>query len=196
MVGGPTVPRQQSPQSEPTHAAGCVLFRNTAASRSGGVQAERAHKHTHTPEHPSQEWRGAAETRAQAHTPTPHTSARSGGVQAERAHKHTDTPQHPSQEWRGAAKTRAQAHKATPQTQARNGEVQAGRTHNHTRPKTPARNGGVQDKTQAQPHTPQTPARNGGTKPESVPKHTHPRPQPGLAGLPRNPDTNTSATQR
>ena len=47
---------------------------------------------THTPQHPSQEWRGAAETRAQAHTLTPHTPARSGGVQAERTRKHTHTP--------------------------------------------------------------------------------------------------------
>ena len=47
---------------------------------------------THTAQHPSQEWRGAAKTRAQAHTPTPHTQARSGGVQAERAHEHTHTP--------------------------------------------------------------------------------------------------------
>ena len=47
---------------------------------------------TNTPQHPSQEWRGAAETRAQAHTPTPHTPARSGGVQAELTRKHTHTP--------------------------------------------------------------------------------------------------------
>ena len=39
-----------------------------------------SHTSTHTPQQPSQEWRGAAETRAQAHTTTPHTSARSGGV--------------------------------------------------------------------------------------------------------------------
>ena len=51
-----------------------------------------AHTSTHTTQHPSQEWRGAAETRAQAHTPTPHTPARSGGVRAEQAHKHTHTP--------------------------------------------------------------------------------------------------------
>ena len=39
------------------------------------------HTSTHTPQHPGQEWRGAAETRAQTHTPTHHTPARSGGVQ-------------------------------------------------------------------------------------------------------------------
>ena len=50
------------------------------------------HRNSHTPQHPSQEWRGAPETRAVAHTPAPHSPARSGGVQTERAHKYTPTP--------------------------------------------------------------------------------------------------------
>ena len=37
------------------------------------------HTSTHTPHHPSQEWRGAAETRAQTHTPTQRTPARIAG---------------------------------------------------------------------------------------------------------------------
>ena len=85
---------------------------NTPA-RSGGAQPKREPKHTHPrrtpqpgvagckrsahtsrhkPRHPSQEWRGAAGTRTQPHTPTPHTPARSGRVQAERTHKRTHTP--------------------------------------------------------------------------------------------------------
>ena len=89
---------------------------------------------THTPQDPSQEWRGAAETGAKPHAPTPHTPARSGGVQTGRAHKHTHTPtpqpgvagrsqnpspsththaEHPSLEWRGTAGARTQPH--TPQ---------------------------------------------------------------------------------
>ena len=95
-----------------------------------------AHTSTHTAQQPSQEWRGGAETRAQAHTPKPHTPARRGGVQEEHAHqhKHTPTPQpgvaghsrspspnththtaHPSQEWRGTngARTRAHTHPNT-----------------------------------------------------------------------------------
>ena len=52
----------------------------------------RAHTSTHTPQQTSQEWRGAAETRTQAHTPMPHTPARSGGVQAKQAHKNTQSP--------------------------------------------------------------------------------------------------------
>ena len=82
------------------------------------------HTRTHTPQHPNQEWWPAAKTRAQTHTPTPHTPARSGGVQGGHAHKHTHTPipqprvaacsgnpspsrhtqaAHPSQERRGAS---------------------------------------------------------------------------------------------
>ena len=111
---------------------------------------------THTAQHPIQEWRGAAETRAQTHTPTTRTRARSGGVQAE--HKHSPTPQpgvagrsrnrspnththtaHPCQEWLGASGARTQ---------------------------------------------PNTPARSGGAQPKPEPKHTHPHraPVPGVAG--------------
>ena len=83
-----------------------------------------AHRSTHTAQHPSQEWRGAAETQARAHTPKLHNPARRGGVQEEHAHQHTHTPtpqpgvagcsrnrspnthtpgSHPSQEWRPAS---------------------------------------------------------------------------------------------
>ena len=162
------------------------------------MQAEHAHEHTHsptpqpgvagykggthtsthTPQQPSQEWRGAAEPRAQAHTPTPRTPARSGGVQAERAHEHTHSPTpqpevagrsrnpspnththtaHPSQEWQGASR----AHTRAP-----------------TQPNTPARSGGAQ------------------WKPE--PKHTHPRlaAQPGVAGCKRSAHPSTHTAQQ
>ena len=57
-----------------------------------------------------------------------------------------------------------------------------------------------QAETEAQPRTPQT-ANTRGTTPQTVPKHTHPRPQPGLAGLTkptpnRKPDPNTNAAQQ
>ena len=57
-----------------------------------------------------------------------------------------------------------------------------------------------QAETEAQPRTPQT-ADTRGTTPQTVPKHTQPRPQPGLAGLTkpapnRQPDPNTNATQQ
>ena len=105
-------------------------------ARSGGVQAERAHKHTHAPTaqpgvagcrqnpsasththtaHPSQEWRGTSRARTQTHT-HPNTPARSGRAQQ---------------------KTRAQGHTPTPQTPARSGGVQAERAHKHTHTPTP-----------------------------------------------------------
>ena len=54
--------------------------------------------------------------------------------------------------------------------------------------------------TEPQPRTPQT-ADTRGTTPQTVPKHTHLRPQPGLAGLTkptpnRQPDPNTNAAQQ
>ena len=57
-----------------------------------------------------------------------------------------------------------------------------------------------QAETEPQPRTPQT-ADARGTTPQTVPKHTHPRPQPGLAGLTkptpnRKPDPNTNAEQQ
>ena len=108
---------QPNPEPKHTHPHGTPQPGVAGYKRS-------AHTDKHTPQHPSQEWRGAAETRAQAQTPTSHTPARSGRVQAERAHKHThtSTPQpgvagrswipspsthtittQPSQEWRGTS---------------------------------------------------------------------------------------------
>ena len=57
-----------------------------------------------------------------------------------------------------------------------------------------------QAETEAQPRKPQT-ADTRGTTPQTVPKHTHPRPQPGLARLTkptpnRQPDPNTNAAQQ
>ena len=68
------------------------------------MQPRPEHRHTHPRRAPKpavagckqsahiskrQERRGAAETRAQTHTPTACIQARSGGVQAERPHQHT-----------------------------------------------------------------------------------------------------------
>ena len=135
------------------------------------------HTNTHTPQHPGQEWRSAAETRAQAHTPTPHTPARSGGLQAEHAHKdtHTQTPQ-PGVAGRSRNPSRnTDTHTAHPSQGWR--RTSGARTQTHTHPNTPARSGGAQQ------------------KPE--PKHTHPHrtPQPGVAGCKRSTHTNTHTPQ-
>ena len=78
---------REQPKTEPQHAHA----HRTPQPGVAGYKRSR-YTSTHRPQQPSQEWRGAAETRGQAHTPTPHTQARSGGVQAERARKHTQTP--------------------------------------------------------------------------------------------------------
>ena len=75
------------PKTEPEH----THAHHTSQPGVAGYK-RRGHTSTHMPLHPSLELRGAAETRAQAHTPTPHTPARSGGVQEERTRKHTHTP--------------------------------------------------------------------------------------------------------
>ena len=201
---------------------------NTPA-RSGGAQPKPKPKHTHprrtpqpgvagykrsgrtsthTPQHPSQEWRGAAETQAKAHTPTPHTPARSGGVQAERAHEHTHTPTpepgvagrsrnpsqsththaaHPSHEWRGTSGARR-----TPQPGVA-GYKRSAHTNTHT-PQHPSQEWRGAAETQAKAHTPtpHTPARSGGVQAERAHEHTHtPTPQPGVAGRSRNPSQST-----
>ena len=79
--------------------------------------------------------------------------------------------------------------------------MQVQRAHNHARPKTLTKKGGVQAETKAQPQTPPTPAGKRGATPQTVPKNTHPRPQPGLAALPKptpqhNLDPITNATQQ
>ena len=93
--------REARRRPQPRHTDRCQATTATGC-RKTGRRAQHATNHgtgtgatqhqTNTPRHPSQEWQCAAETRAQAHTPTPHTPARSGGVQAESAHKHAHTP--------------------------------------------------------------------------------------------------------
>ena len=84
-------------------------------------------------------------------------------------------------------------------------------THAHTARWNPKRRGASgartkphtslkQAETEPLPRTPQT-ADTRGTTPQTVPKHTHPRPQPGLAGFTkptpdRKPDPNTDAAQQ
>ena len=191
-------------------ASGAHTQPNTPA-RSGGGQPKPEPKHTpphralvpgvagckrstHTAEQPSQEWRGAAKTRAETHTPTPRTRARSGWVQAEHAHSPTPQPGVAS-----AAETRAKTHRPTPRTRARIGWVQAEQAHSRTtqpgvvgRSQNPSPNTHTHTAHPCQEwlgargaHTqPNKPARSGGAQPKSEPKHTHPHraPMPGVAG--------------
>ena len=103
-----------------------------------------------------------------------------------------NTPRQPSQEGLGTGETRAQHTRPhrTPEPET------AGSSGAPTKPHTSQK----QAEAKAQPRTRQT-ADTRGTTPQTVPKHTHPRPQPGLAGLTkpapnRQPDPNTNATQQ
>ena len=164
-----------------------------------------AHTGTHTPQHPSQEWWGAAKTRAQAHTPTPHSLARSGGVQEEQADKHTK-PNTPAKS--GKAQPKPDPKHTHPHSTAKPGVAgykQSAHTSTHTphhprqewrgatetrveahtpRPHTPSRSGGVHgDHAHKHAHH-NTRVRNGGAEPKPQPKHTHPyrTPEIGVAG--------------
>ena len=181
---------------------------NPSRTPQPGVAGYRrsTHTSTHTAQHPSKEWRGAAETRAQTHTPTPHTPARSGRVQEDHAHQHTHTPTpqpgvarrsrnlspnrhthtaHPSQEWRGTG-GHAHEHTDSPTPQPR----VAGRSRNpspktHTHDTQPSQEWQGTSGAPTPAHTqPNTPARSGGAQPKPEPKHTHPHrtAQPGVAG--------------
>ena len=159
-----------------------------------------------TPQSPSKknqrDWGGAHPTNGSTRTPSRHRRPprKGGGEQGTRTSARTPQ-QHLPKERRGAAETRTPTHTPTPHTRTGNGGEQEERAHSHARPKTLPRTGGVQAETQAQPHTPRTPAGKRAAKPQPVPKDTHPRPQPGLAGLPnpkpkQNPDPSTNATQQ
>ena len=163
---------EAQPKPEPKHT------HPRRAPQPGVAGCKRsAHTSTHTAQHPSQEWRGAAETRAQTHTATARTPARSGGVQAERPHQHTHTPTarpgvagrsrnpnpnthyhgaHCSQEWRAASGAPTPAH-----------------THLNTA------------------------ASSGGGQPKPEPKYTHPQraARPGVAGCKRSAHTSTHTAQ-
>ena len=67
----PQTRRGRTTRNEPPHTNRCQATANSNTTN------------------PSQEWRGAAKTRARAHTPTTHTPARSGGAQPKPEPKHT-----------------------------------------------------------------------------------------------------------
>ena len=162
----------EQPKFEPKHTH---PHRTTHPGVAGCKQT--AHTNTHTPQHPCQEWRGAAETRAQARTPTAHISARSGEVEKKRAHKHTHTPtrepgvpersRNPSQN--------THTHAADPGQEWR--RTSGARTQTHTHPNTPTRSSGAHLKME--------------------PKHIqrHRTSQPGVGGYKRSAHTSTHTPQ-
>ena len=126
------------------------------------------HRH---PKHPSQEWRGSAATRAQPHTPTPHTLARSAGVQTERAHKQAHPP-----------KTPARSRRAHPPPEPK-----------HTHPRRTPQPGvsGYRWNAHTTTHTRKPQPGMARCKPKPRPKRTHHKPQLGMEGRSQNPYPST-----
>ena len=121
---------------------------------------------------------------------------------------------HKARDRKKKKKEKTKAQKTHPENPAKKGSAQprpGPSTHAHTARQNRKRRGASgaprkphtsqkQAKTEAQPRTPQT-ADTRGTTPPTVPKHTHPKPQPGLAGLTkptpnRQPDPNRNAAQQ
>ena len=134
-------------------------------------------------------------------------------AQPERKGMEGQGPQSPEKK-KGKTKEKTKAQKTHPDNPAKKGWAQprpGPNTHAHTARQNRRRRGASgaptkphasqkQAETEAQPRTPQT-ADTRGTTPQTVPKHTHPRPQPGLARLTkptpnRQPDPNTNTAQQ
>ena len=159
--------RTHTPTPQPGVAGGSRNLspsRHTHTAHTSQEWRGTSRPHKRTPEHPSQDWRVAAEARGQGHPPTPRRQARSGGVQADRAHKHKDTP---------TPRPRVAGRIRNPSPS----------THTHAAQANQEWQGTSGARTQADTR-PNGPARSGGAQPKPEPKHTHPRctPQPGVAG--------------
>ena len=102
------------PGAKQLRLSGAENLEDTHQPRSAGhlPRLEPTHQHTHPTTQPGKKTSGAANTRSQAHAPTPHTPARIGGVQAQGGHQHTQ-----------------------PNTPARNGRVKAKPEPKHTHQK-------------------------------------------------------------
>ena len=187
-------------RKEPPHGSRCQVTPNLHTTnptqdlqRSAGGTTNRNAR-----QHPSQEWRGAPETRTRAKKPTLHTQARTGVVQAKQKHKHT-RPNTAARSGRVEAKNQTYTH--APQTPARIGGVQAERARKHTHLNTPARNGRAQPQPEPEhtcPHRttepgmlgykrgtqtqPNTPAKNGGVQVQRAQNTPVPKPGLGMAG--------------
>ena len=129
------------------------------------------HTNTHTLQHPSQDWRGAAATQAQAHTPAPHLQPGGVGDQAQHAHKHTQTPT------------------AQPGVAGGQPKPKPKHTHQHRRPE-PA-TAGYRQSAHKTTHAPKPQPRMVWCKPKPKPNRKHHKPQPGMEGQNHNPYPNT-----
>ena len=157
----------------------------TAAHREKGHQ----NKQKHTPRKRKKKRKASNPARKKGDGVTRTTRPGTGTAKKKSA---KNTPRRPSQEGLGTAGTRAQHTRPqrTPEPETAGGKQGAQQPHTSHK----------QAETESQPQTPQT-ADTRGTTPQTVPKHTHPRPEPGLAGLTkptpnRGPDPNKNAAQQ
>ena len=174
--------REARCRPQPRHKGRCQATKAAAWRQTRGAHTSRnkpRHRNrcqaTGNPQtmNPSQGSRGAVKSRAQTHTPTPHTPARTGRYRRS-AHTSTHTPQQPRPGVAGRSQNQSpNIHTHTAHSSQEWQGTSRARTPAHTHPNTPAKVGGAQ------------------LKPE--PKHTHPRrtPQPGVAGYERSTHTNT-----
>ena len=168
-------------------------------ARIGEEEAERAHRHRHpnsparnspaevkihTQTNPTQAPASIGQVKAEhAHRHTrPSIKARIGGLEAKPDRKHTHHKCQPG--FVSEAETRTQSHTtdANQDSRGRGGAC----TQTHT-PQRTSQDWHGDSKIRNQTHTAQTPARTRGVKPNSVPKHTHRRPQPPLAWCRKSP---------
>ena len=190
--GGRTPPQEGTEDRTPKEAQGDHPAKTGNTKPGTAAQQEKGHRNkpTHTTK------------KKRSQQPSPKES-RTG----DRDHKARDRD---SQQ----KKNKKKAQKTHPNNPAKKGWTQprpGPSTHAHTARQNLKRRGASgaptqphtshkQAETEPQPRRPQTPNTRG-TTPQTVPKHTHPRPQPGLAGLTkptpnRKPDPNTNATQQ
>ena len=165
------------------------------------------------PATPSQEQRPTGKRDTETSRHTPRKKKRASSPARKKGHGGTGTTR-PGTGTPSKKKTTTKAQKTLPDNRAKKGWAQprpGPTTHAHTARQNRKRWGAsgvptqphtshTQAETEHQPRTPQT-ADTRGTTPQTVPKHTHPRPQPGLAGLTKptpnhKPDPNTNAAQQ
>ena len=197
------------PKPEPKHT------QQDRTPRPGVVgYKQSAHTNRHTRQHPSEEWRRAAETRTQAHpsqelrgtdgarpqTDThPNTPARSGGPQQKLEPKNTHGQRITPARSGGVRAKGAHRHTHTPTPQpgvAGRSRNPSRRTHTYTADRSQKWRGTSGERTQT--HTrPNTPAGSGGAQPKPQPKHKHPHhtPRPGVVGYKESAHTNTHTPQ-
>ena len=118
--------------------------------------------------------------------------ARDRDTQQKRKKAQKTLPDNPAKKGWAEPRPRPSTHAHTARRNQKRRGASGARTKPHTSHK--------QAETEPQPQTPQT-ADTRGTTPQTVRKRTHPRPQPGLAGLRkptpnRKPDPNTNAAQQ